>query len=69
MADDIFEKVDHAFQAGKVTKELLQSIAVLSLLSDKTYTYIQSIILRDLTVAGDVKKYGPTEMRKFLKGE
>lgn len=39
-ADAIFEKGDRAFQAGEVTKELLQSIAVLSSLSDKAYAHI-----------------------------
>lgn len=68
-ADTIFEKVDRAFQAGQVTKELLQSIAILSALSDKSYTHIRSIILRDLTTSGDVTKYRPTEIRRFLEGE
>ena len=47
----------------------MQSIAVLSSLSDKVYAHIQSIILWDLTVTGDVKKYGFTEIYRFLKEE
>ncbi|KAG5729971.1 hypothetical protein E4T56_gene17209 [Termitomyces sp. T112] len=69
MANIIFKKVECAFQAGEVTKELLQLIVILSSLSDKTYTHIQSIISRDLMTTGDVRKYGPTEIRKFLEGE
>ena len=61
-ADIIFDKVNRAFQAGQVTKELLQSIAMLSALSDKSYAHIQLIISRDLTMAGNVAKYGPTEI-------
>lgn len=68
-ADSICEKIERAFQAGEVTKELLQSIAILSSLSDKAYAHIRSIISRDLTTAGDVEKYGPTEIRRFLEGE
>lgn len=69
MADDIIGKIDRAFEAGDVTKELIQSIAILSSLSDKLYTHIRSIISCDLTSAVDTTEYGPTEIRHFLEGE
>lgn len=67
--DTIFEKIDHAFDAGEVTKDFLKSIAVLSALSEKSFSHIRSIISRDLGQAGDTTKYGPTEIRRFLEGE
>ncbi|KAH0578444.1 hypothetical protein H2248_012588 [Termitomyces sp. 'cryptogamus'] len=67
--DAIFEKIDRAFNAGEVTKDLLKSIAVLSALSDKSFVHIRSIISRDLGQAGDTTKYGPVEIRQFLEGE
>ena len=67
--DSIIEKIDRAFDAGAVTKELIQLIAILSALSDRSYAHIQSIISRDLTAAGDVTKYGLKEIRRFLEGE
>ncbi|KAG5335146.1 hypothetical protein C0989_002181 [Termitomyces sp. Mn162] len=39
-ADDIMEKIEHVFDAGEVTKELLQAIAILSALSNKSYVHI-----------------------------
>ncbi|KAG6857848.1 hypothetical protein C0995_004811, partial [Termitomyces sp. Mi166 len=68
-ADGIIEKIDRAFDAGEVLKELLQSIAILSALSDRSYAHIQSIISRDLANASDGTKYGPPEIRRFLEGE
>lgn len=65
----IFKKIDCAFNAGKVTKDLLKSIAVLSALSDKSFMHICSIISHDLGQAGDIVKYGPTEIRLFLEGK
>ncbi|KAG5725296.1 Copia protein [Termitomyces sp. T112] len=68
-ADTIIQKIEHAFEAGEVTKELLQSIAILSALSDKSYAHICSIISWDLTATGNIKVYGPTKIRCFLEGE
>lgn len=68
-ADGIIEKIDCAFDAGDVTKELLLLIVILSALSNRSYAHIRSIISRDLTNASDVTKYGPTEIRRFLEGE
>ncbi|KAG6886627.1 hypothetical protein C0992_003084 [Termitomyces sp. T32_za158] len=65
----IFDKIDHAFDTGEVTKDLLKSIAVLSALSDKSFAHIRSIILRDLGQAADTAKYGLVEIRLFLEGE
>lgn len=67
MVDAIFEKIDHAFDAGKVTKELLKSIAVLSFLSDRSFAYIWLIISHNLRQG--METYGPTEIRHFLKEE
>ncbi|KAG6894921.1 hypothetical protein C0993_010469 [Termitomyces sp. T159_Od127] len=67
--DTIFEKIDHAFDAGEVTKDLLKSIAVLSALSDKSFSHLYSIILRDLGQAGSMTRYGPAEIWQFLEGE
>lgn len=69
MADTIFAKIDWAFDTAEVMKELLKSIAILSALSDKSYTHIQSIISCDLATMADVEKYGPMEIRCFLEGE
>ncbi|KAG6886498.1 hypothetical protein C0995_007361, partial [Termitomyces sp. Mi166 len=66
--DDIIEKINHAFNTGEVTKELIQSITIISALSDKSYMHIHSIIFQDLTATSD-KKYGPTEIQQFLKGK
>lgn len=67
--DSIIKKIDRAFDAGAITKELIQLIAILSALSDCSYAHIQSIISWDFTTAGDVTKYGPTEIRRFLEGK
>lgn len=68
-ADSIIEKINDAFDAGEVTKELLQSVAILSALSDRSYAHICSIILQNLTAVGDVDVYGLEEIRHFLESE
>ncbi|KAG6895396.1 hypothetical protein C0992_001496 [Termitomyces sp. T32_za158] len=65
--DTIFEKIDHAFDAGEVTKDLLKSIAVLSASLRKIH--LHSIISRNSGQAGGMVKYGPTEIRQYLEGE
>lgn len=68
--DRIFKKINHAFDVGAVTKELLQSIAALSSLSDNSlYASAQSIISRDLAAATATAPYGPDEIRRFLENE
>lgn len=62
-ADRIIKKIDCAFNVGEVTKKLLQSIVILSMLSDCSYAHIRSIISRDLTNASDTTKYGPSEIQ------
>ncbi|KNZ81023.1 hypothetical protein J132_03012 [Termitomyces sp. J132] len=69
MVDVIFEKIDCVFDVGEVTKDLLKSIAMLSVLSDKSFAHIWSIISQDLGQASNISKYGPTEIRLFLEGE
>ncbi|KAG5735106.1 Copia protein [Termitomyces sp. T112] len=69
MVDVIFKKIDCAFNAVEVTKDLLKSIAMLSALLDKSFAHIQSIISQDLRQASNISKYGPTEIRLFLEGE
>ena len=65
--DIIFEKIDHAFNASNMTKDLLKSITVLSALSDKSYAHLCSIISHNLGQAGDATKYRPTKIRLFLE--
>ncbi|KAG5732243.1 Copia protein [Termitomyces sp. T112] len=48
--DIIFEKIDHAFDAGEVTKDLLKSIAVLSMLSDKSFAHIRLFLEGEQTL-------------------
>ncbi|KAG6885463.1 hypothetical protein C0995_009265 [Termitomyces sp. Mi166 len=60
--DAIFEKIKHAFDAGDVTKDLLKSIAILSTLSDKSFSHLRSIISHDLGHTGSTVKYGPAEI-------
>lgn len=68
-ADAILDKINHAFEAGSITKELLQLIAILSSLSDKLYAHIRSIISCNLTAVADVTKYGPSQIWQFLEEE
>ena len=56
----IFDKIDWAFDAGEVIKDLLKSIAVLSALSNKSFNHIISY---DLGQAGSTKVYSPAEIQ------
>ena len=67
MINAIFDKINQAFDAGEVTKDLLKSITVLSALSDKSFNHICSIIYYDLGQARSIKAYGPTEIWQFIK--
>ncbi|KAG5725581.1 Copia protein [Termitomyces sp. T112] len=68
--DRIFEKINCAFDVGDVTKELLQSIATLSFLSDNSlYANTRSIISRNLAAATASTPYGPDDIRRFLQNE
>ncbi|KAG6874761.1 hypothetical protein C0992_006665 [Termitomyces sp. T32_za158] len=70
MIDRIFEKINCAFDVGDVMKDLLQSIAALSSLSDNSlYANARSIISRDLAAATAAMPYGPDDIRRFLENE
>lgn len=65
--DVIYNKIDHAFDAGEVMKDLLKSIAVLSALSNKSFNHICSIISHDIGQTSNMKTYGPAEIGRVLE--
>lgn len=68
--DRIFKKINRAFDVGTVMKELLQSIAALSSLSNNSlYANARSIISCDLAAATAAAPYGPNDIRRFLENE
>ncbi|KAG6876871.1 hypothetical protein C0993_012425 [Termitomyces sp. T159_Od127] len=66
--NDIFEKIDHAFNIGKVTSDLLKSIAIIAALSGLEFMHARSIITRNFTTAGD-RNYRPSDMCILLENE
>ncbi|KAG5721537.1 hypothetical protein E4T56_gene13114 [Termitomyces sp. T112] len=66
----IFRKINHAFEVGDVMKELLQSIAALSSLSNNSlYANARLIISCDLAAATASTPYGPDNICCFLENE
>ncbi|KAG6896083.1 hypothetical protein C0992_010407, partial [Termitomyces sp. T32_za158] len=61
--NDIFEKINRAFNVGKVTSDLLKSIAMIAALSKTEFMHTKSIITHNFTTAED-GNYKPSNMAR-----